>query len=70
VVLLSNLGFPLIGSFLSELYLVLILGGITFIVFRLQYILIRIVHINMYFKIKGYLKVEVKGWIALFLLLY
>jgi len=60
VVLIVNLRFPLIGGFISELYLIVMLGGIILVAFILQYILMGLVHIALFFKIKGLMKVEVK----------
>jgi len=61
VILVVNLRFPLIGGFISELYLVIILGGIILIAFMVQYVLIRLVHIALFFKMKRLTKIEVKG---------
>lgn len=70
VILITNLGFPLIGAFMSELYLIVMLGRIILISFMLQYTVIRIVHIRLFFKMKRLAKVELKGWIILLLILY
>lgn len=70
IVLVVNLRFPLVRRFISELYLIVWLGGIVLIAFGLQYVIIRIVHMNLFFKIKGYSKIETKRWIVLFLMLY
>jgi len=70
VILIVNLGFPLVGGFISELYLIVILGGMILVIFMLQYTLIGLVHITLFFKMKGMMKVEVKRWIILFVMLY
>jgi len=70
VILIVNLRFPLIGGFMSELYLIVILGRMILIAFILQYVLMGLVHIALFFKIKRLMKVEVKRWIVLFIMLY
>jgi len=70
VILIVNLGFPLIGGFISELYLIVILGGMILMSFMSQYITIRLVHIALFFKMKGVVKTEVKRWMILFIMLY
>lgn len=59
--MIVNLGFPLVGGFMSELYLVVWLGGLLLVAFAWQYIAMRLVHINLFFKIKGHSKIETKG---------
>jgi len=70
VILVVNLGFPLIGRFISELYMIVILGGLILLVFVVQYVVMRLVHMILFFKIKGANKIEVKRWIVLFTILY
>jgi len=60
VILIVNLGFPLIGGFISELYLIVILGGIILVAFMLQYVLMGLVHMTLFFKMKRIMKIEVK----------
>jgi len=55
---------------MSELYLLVMVGGLALLVFITQYLIIRLSHIVLFFKIKGTGKVEMKGWLILFLLLY
>lgn len=61
VILIVNLRFPLIGGFLSELYLVMYLGRIILLSFMLQYVVMRLIHMNLFFKMKRNSKLEVKG---------
>jgi len=70
VILIVNLRFPLIGGFMSELYLIVILGGMILMAFMVQYVFMRLVHIALFFKIKRTMKIEVKGWMILFVMLY
>jgi len=60
VILIVNLRFPLIGGFISELYLIVMLGGMILVAFILQYVLMGLVHMALFFKIKRLIKVEVK----------
>jgi len=46
---------------MAELYLVIILGGMILLAFILQYVVVRLVHMTLFFKMKGLYKVEVKG---------
>lgn len=70
IILIVNLGFPLVGRFLSELYLIVWLRGMVLMSFMVQYTLMRLVHMRLFFKIKRNRKIEVKGWMILFLMLY
>jgi len=70
VILTINLGFPLVGRFIAEIYMVIMVQGMLFIIFICQYTVMGIVHISLFFKIKRSIKVETKGWIAVLLLLY
>jgi len=70
VILIVNLGFPLVGAFMSEFYIIFLLGGMIILIFGLQYVIIGVAHMNLFFKMKGGHCVETKGWIMMFLLLY
>lgn len=70
VILIVNLRFPLIRGFMSELYLIVWLGRIILMAFIVQYIVMGLVHINLFFKMKRTMNIEVKGWMILFLILY
>jgi hypothetical protein len=70
VVLIVNLGFPLVGGFISELYLIVMLGRMILMAFMSQYVLIGLVHTALFFKMKRVVKTEVKGWMILFIMLY
>jgi len=70
VILIVNLGFPLIGGFMSELYLIVMLRGLILVAFIMQYVVIRLAHMALFFKMKRVVKTEVKRWIVLFVILY
>jgi hypothetical protein len=70
IVLLLNVRFPLVGSFMAELYVVIIIRGLLIIIFLLQYFVIGIIHMNIFFKIKRCVSYENKGWIILLLMMY
>lgn len=70
MVLIANLRFPLIGGFISELYLIVILGGIILMIFMVQYVIMRLVHMALFFKMKRIFNIEVKGWMIIFIMLY
>jgi len=58
------------GRFISEAYLIIMLGSLPLIMFMASYLIMGVVHISLFFKIKGDHKVEVKGWMVVLIVLY
>jgi len=55
---------------MSELYVIVLLRRVILVCFLVQYIVTGLVHMRLFFKIKGKNKVELKRWMILFLILY
>lgn len=70
LVLLSNLGFPMLGAFISEVYLVICLSGLHMAFFIIAFFGMGVVHMKMFHPLKGSVDIEVVIWVVVLLLLY
>lgn len=70
MVLLLNLRFPIIGAFIAEVYVVILVNGIVLLFFILAFLIIGLVHIKLFHPIKRNLDYEVLMWIIVLILLY
>jgi hypothetical protein len=69
-VLLINLRFPIFGSFISEVYLVSLLGRCPITYFMMSFFFARIVHMKIFYCMKRSVNTDVLGWIVILLLVY
>jgi NADH:ubiquinone oxidoreductase subunit 4 (subunit M) len=70
LVLLLNLGFPIVGAFMAEIYLVICLSGLSMLFFVIAFFLMGIIHMKMFHPLKGNMNMEVMMWLILLVLLY
>jgi NADH:ubiquinone oxidoreductase subunit 4 (subunit M) len=70
LVLLLNLGFPIIGAFMAEIYLVVCLEGLSMLFFIIAFFLMGIIHMKIFHPLKGNTDIEVMMWLVLLILLY
>lgn len=70
IVLFMNLGFPLLGAFMGEVYVVWMLGGIHFVRFALSFWLMGMIHVGIFLQIRGMSHSNFIGAFAVLLLIY
>jgi hypothetical protein len=59
LVLLLNLGFPIVRAFIAEIYLVICLNGLLMLFFIAAFFLMGIVHMKIFHPLKGNVDMEV-----------
>jgi hypothetical protein len=59
LVLILNLGFPMVGAFLAEVYLVVCLNRLVLVFFIAAFLLIGLIHMKLFHPMKGKVNYEV-----------
>jgi NADH:ubiquinone oxidoreductase subunit 4 (subunit M) len=70
LVLIVNLGFPIFGAFMAEVYLVNSLFRLIIMFFAVAFILMGVVHIKIFYSLKGSVNMEVIIWLMILILTY
>jgi len=60
----------MLGSFMAEVYIVCVFGGLIIMVFVMQYTLMGVTHMNLFFKGKGVYKTNLNRWVVIILFVY